>query len=196
MDLSRRQAVVLPRRDVPGVRQPGAARHRDARDSQGRVRDEARRRRPTAGLPRREPSRSRGTQSQGRGRARNLREVCRPGSAQSPDEDFPGDALLDGRAVGRLPSADQRAGPVRGGRVRVSISRRQPARRQLAALVHARRKYRRAGDDRLRQVAQERGQLDDFRSGAEAAARIVRQNFQDETVPRMRSRCGASSATS
>ena len=128
VDLSRRQAVVLPRRDVSGVRQPGAARYRDPRDSQGRVRDEARHRRPTAGLPRREPSRSRGAESQGRGRARNLREVCRPGSAQSSDEDFPGDALLDGRAVGRLPSADQHAGAVRGGRVRVSVSRREPAR--------------------------------------------------------------------
>ena len=37
--------------------------------------------------------------AQGLGRARNLREVRRPGSAQGADEDFPGDALLDGRAV-------------------------------------------------------------------------------------------------
>ena len=128
VDLSRRQAVVLPRRDVSGVRQPGAARYCDPRDSQGRVRDEARHRRPTAGLPRRQPSRSRGAESQGRGRARNLREVCRTGSAQGSDEDFPGDALLDGRPVGGLPSADQRAGAVRGGRVRVPVSWRESAR--------------------------------------------------------------------
>src|SRR5580658_3550596 len=93
-------------------------------------------------------------------------------------EKFPGYALFDGRPVGRLSSADQHAGAVRGGRVRVSVSRRQPARRELAAVVHARREYRGAGDDRLREVEEECSEFFHLRSGAEAAARIVRQDFQ------------------
>ena len=97
--------------------------------------------------------RSRGPQSQGRGRARNLREVRRPGSAQSADEDFPRDALLDGRAVGRLQSADQHQGAVRGGECEFQYhgANRLGANSLLSCIYGG--NDRRAGDDRLCQVA-------------------------------------------
>ncbi len=49
---SAERAMVLPRRVVSEVRQPGAARHRDARDLQSRVRAQPRHRRQADGLSR------------------------------------------------------------------------------------------------------------------------------------------------
>src|SRR5437867_3652288 len=131
---------------VSDVRQPRAARHRDARDLQGRLRDESRRRRPADGLPRREPPRPGDARAQGGRRPGDLREVRGRGSEEGPDEDLPGHALFDGRALGGLRADDERARPLRRRRGRLPVSRRQPARRQLAALLPLQRADRRAGD--------------------------------------------------
>ncbi len=95
-------------------------------------------------------------QSQGRGRDRDLREVRRRGPAQGADEDFSGDALLDGRVVGRLFAANQYQGAVRVRRVRLPVSWREPARRQLAAVVRICRTNQLARDGRVCEEPQER----------------------------------------
>ena len=116
----RERALVLPRGEVPEVQEPGAARHRLARDLQGGAPRGARRRRQGRGLPRhRQPRprrlagpRARRDRASRRGRGRDLREVRRRRSAQDADAGLPGGALLDGRPVGRLRPDDQHPRPV------------------------------------------------------------------------------------
>ena len=61
------------------------------------------------------------------------------------DESFSGDALHHGRLVGgqRNPG-HQHSGNLRGGRMRIPVSRGEPAGREFAGIVHLRRRNRRA----------------------------------------------------
>ena len=151
----RGRALVLPRGEVPQVQQPGAARHRHPRDLP---------RLPRHGLgvggkdgvyldvdahPR-----AATLDAQDRGHDGDLREVRRRRPARRADEDLPGRALLDGRPVGGLRGAARTAQPLGRaarrtrptnipglyavGEADYAVPRRQPARRQLAALLHLR----------------------------------------------------------
>ena len=99
---SRQRALVLPGRVVSQVRQPGAARYRDARHSQSGVRAQPRHRRPADGLSRPDAHRSQDSRPQAGRHSRDLREVCGRRSARCADEDLPRHALHHGRPVGRL----------------------------------------------------------------------------------------------
>ena len=99
---SRERALVLPRGVVSEVRQPRAARRRDARHPQGRLRARPRHRWPADGLPRPDAHRSQDSRPQAGRHPRDLREVRRRRSARCADEDLPGHALHHGRPVGRL----------------------------------------------------------------------------------------------
>ena len=64
--------------------------------------------------------------------------------ARRAHEDFPGHALHHGRPVGGLQPGHEHSRHLRGGRVRISVSRRQPPGRQFAGLLHLWRIRRRA----------------------------------------------------
>ena len=141
---SAERALVLSGRVVSEVRQPGAARRGHARDFQSGVRAQPRHRRQADGLSRPDAHRPQDSRPQAGRHSRNLREVCGRRSARHADEDFPRHALHHGRAVGRLQAGDQYSRHFRGGRVRISVSRRQPPGREFAGVVHLRRIHRRA----------------------------------------------------
>ena len=136
---SRERALVLPGGVVSEVRQPGAARRRDARHSQGGLRAQPRHRRPADGLSRPDAHRPQDARPQARRHSRDLREVCRRRSARRADEDLPRHALHHGRPVGGLRAAHQHRRPVRLRRMRLLDPRRQPSGRELADVVHLRR---------------------------------------------------------
>ena len=92
--------LVLPRRVVPQIRQPGAARHRHPRDSQGGARSRPRHRRTADGLSRPVAHRPRHARPQTRRHSGYLREVRRRRSARSSHEDLPRHALHHGRTLG------------------------------------------------------------------------------------------------
>ena len=74
---SGRRALVLPRGVVSQIRQPGAARRRHPRHSQGRVRAQPRHRRQADGLSRPHAHRPQDPRPQARRHSRNLRKVRR-----------------------------------------------------------------------------------------------------------------------
>ena len=102
------------------------------------------------GLPRPHPQGREVPPQQARRHPRDLREVRRRRPVQEPDEGLPRRALLDGRPLGGLRARrarlaqgglaaqplDQHPRPLRRRRGRLPVPRRQPPRRQLAALVH------------------------------------------------------------
>ena len=116
------------------------------------------------------PHRSRHAEPQARRHSRNLREVCRRRPARCADEDLPGHALHDGRALGGLQPDDQYSRHLCGGRVRVPVPRRQPAGRELAVELHLWRIH--CGTERV-EVSQRA--LRPRKAMAAAAAEIARQ---------------------
>ena len=157
------------------------------------------------GLPRRHAHPGRDARREARGHPRDLREVRRRRPAHEPDEDLPGRALLDGRPVGRLRArAERRARWRRSPRNQATnipglyavgeattVPRRQPPRRQLAALVHLRRHDRRPGDGRAtrrttpgaRPRCRRRSSTARRSEWAERFAAIDKMNGQREPVP-------------
>ena len=132
----RGRARLLPRAEVPALRQPRAARHRVPRRQAG-VRRGARRGRDR---PRRLP-RLRGLhQAPRRGHdPRALRQPLRHVRAhhgrepvQGPDAHLPGRALRDGRPLGGLQPHVHDPGPPRRGRGELLGPRREPPRRERA----------------------------------------------------------------
>ena len=85
-------------------------------------------------------------------------------SARHADEDFPRHALHDGRAVGGLQAGDEHRRSVCGGRVRISVSRGEPAGREFAGVVHLWRRHRRA----------ERGEVCARTAGSAGRERMLR----------------------
>ena len=128
---SRERTLVFPRRKISGVRQSRSARHRDARDLPGLPRGPRRRRRES-GLSRPDAHPGRNADTKARGDPRDLRDVRRRRSAIRADADLSRRSLFDGRAVGRLRTADKYSRPFRGGRVRLFDPRSEPSRSKFA----------------------------------------------------------------
>ena len=64
-------------------------------------------------------------------------KFLRRGPSRRADESFSRDALHHGRDLGEWRrSGDERSGDLCGGRMRVSISRREPAGREFAGVLH------------------------------------------------------------
>ena len=146
---------LLPGADLPGVRQPGPARHRlppgEEHVRRGPRRRPRGRRRPARRLPRlRRRDRAAGPRG-GRGEVRQPLRHVRPDHRREPlrdaDADLPGRALHDGRPVGRLRPAVHDPGPVRHRRGQLLRPRRQPARRLRADAGPGRRLLRAAEHD-------------------------------------------------
>ena len=143
---------LLPRADLPLLRQPGPPRHRLAR-RQERVRRGPRRRPGGRGRPpRRLPRLRRRDRAPGRGRhrgevrqpLRHVRPDHRREPLRDPDADLPGRALRHGRPLGRLRPAVLDRGPLRHRRGQLLRPRRQPARRLGADAGPGRRLLRAA----------------------------------------------------
>ena len=117
---SREGALVLPRREISGLRQSRSARHRDARDLPGLPR-RPRRRRREPGLSRPDAHPGGDARPQARRDPRNLRDVRRRRSALRADADLSRRALFDGRAVGRFRTADEIPGLFAAGECDYSI---------------------------------------------------------------------------
>ena len=140
------RARLLPRAQVPELRQPRAARHLLAR-GQGSLRRGPGRRQDRAG---RLPRLRRGDQPPGRGHdprtlrqpLRHVRAHHRRRSLQGADAHLPRHALHDGRALGRLQPDEHDPRPVRAGRGQLLRPRRQPAGRQRADARAGRRLLR------------------------------------------------------
>ena len=120
----RGRARLLPRAQVPELRQPRAARHRLAR-RQGGLRRGPRRRQDRPGrlprLRRRDPApRRRHDPRALRQPLRHVRADHRRGPVQGADADLPGDPLHDGRALGRLQPDEHDPRPVRLGEANFS----------------------------------------------------------------------------
>ena len=106
----RRAARLLPGAPVPGVRQPGPARHRQPR-REGRVRRQAWGRPDGSGrlprlLRRDQPAGPGGRGGEVREPVRHVRAHHRREPVRGSDAHLPGRALHDGRAVGRLRPAE------------------------------------------------------------------------------------------
>ena len=148
----RGRARLLPRAQVPELRQPRAARHRLA-GRQGGLRRGPRRR---AGRPRRLPRLRRRHQAARRRHhpralrqpVRDVRADHRRESVRAADADLPGGPLHDGRALGRLQPDEHDPGPVRDRRSQLLRPRRQPARRERAHAGPGRRLLHPAVHDR------------------------------------------------
>ena len=163
------RALVLSGRVVSEIRQPGAARYRDARHLQSCVRAQPRHRRQADGLSRPDAHRPQDSRQEAGRHSRNLREVCRRRSARHAHEDFPRHALHHGRAVDRLQAGNEHPRHFRGGRVRISVSRRESAGREFAGVLHLRRSHRRA----------ERGEIRARIAGAARRQRMLRGRAQE-----------------
>ena len=192
---SRSRALLLPRRALSEVRQPGAARHRHARDLQRlHARRAERRAGPAVRLPRRDAHSARDCSTASSAASwtstRSSRASIR---ANVPMKIFPavhysmGGLWVDYEAHGRRRAgrrlaaqpADQHSRPVRHRRVRLPVSRRQPAGGQLAVELHLQRPDRGPGH---RQPDRSRCQA----AGGRAAGALVRQAPSASTRPTAR----------
>ncbi len=165
LSIPEERALVLPRGEVPQVQEPGPPRRRHPGDLPRLPRAGHGHRRARRRLPRRHAHPGLHARREDQGRDGDLREVRRRRSAPPSDGHLPGHALLDGRPVRDLRArAEPRAArgqpeepghqhprPLRLGRGGLRVPRREPARRQLAPLLHLRRDDRRAGDGQLRE---------------------------------------------
>jgi hypothetical protein len=174
---SPRRTRLLPRAQVPGVRQPGAARRRLARAKDAwstRAGASARSRTAsTSTSPTPSPARRGRHRGALRQPVRDVRAHHRRGPLRGADAHLPRRPLHDGRAVGRLQPDDDDPRPVRARRGQLLRPRRQPPRRLgahagprrrlLRPAVHDRRLPRRparrpgAGDDRPPRLRRGRG---------------------------------------
>ena len=198
-DIPESERYYFLEREVPRVRQPRPPRHRLPRDLQDllpRGPRHLQRRRPARTRTRSTSTSPTRTRRSSRKKLAGILEIYEKfvgvDPVQEPDEGLPRRPLLDGRPVGRLREGrariargrapaqpgDQHPRPLRRRRGRLPVPRRQPPRRQLAALLHLRRHGRRARRwRRYRQSARDervRSAVVDLREGREARARRLR----------------------
>ena len=142
----RGRARLLPRAEVPELRQPRAARHRLAGRQGGLRRGPGRRQDRAGRLPRlrrrHQPPRRRHDPRAVRQPVRHVRADHRRGPLQGADADLPRHPLHDGRALGRLQPDEHDPRPVRAGRGQLLRPRRQPPGRQRADAGAGRRLLR------------------------------------------------------
>ena len=164
-----RRALVLPRGEGPGLRQPRAARHRLARDPQGLLRARAwgsaaaRRSTSTSRTSRRTCSTgsSAASSRSTRSSAASIRASSRCRSSRPCTTRWAGCGSTTrpsptARWTSKHPRTQMTSieGVVRGRRVRLPVPRREPPRREQPALVHLRGRPRGARGRRLREGPQ------------------------------------------
>ncbi len=193
----RGRALVLPRGEVPQVQEPGPPRRRHPRDLPRLPRAGHGHRGPRRRLPRRHAHPGHTLDAKIKGVMEIYEKFVGDDPRRHPMVIFPAHALLDGRPVGDLrgrgrtssrwrtarrtrpPTSPASMPPAR----RLRVPRRQPARRQLAALLHLRRDDRRAGHGELREEQRQepgRGAGEGLRRREEGLGRTVRRHQQDD----------------